>query len=98
MKLIQVGEKKEKKSALMDVTTSPGWEFMVLHKQLFWHVKGCLSLYCYEAAKVSAWIPEGTSGQGEGLFSFLLSVSVLVRIISYIFFCLCIIPVHHCVL
>lgn len=70
MKLIQVGEKKEKKSALMDVTTSPGWEFMVLHKQLFWHVKGCLSLYCYEAAKVSAWIPAGMSGQGEGLFSF----------------------------
>lgn len=45
-----------------------------------------LLLYCYEAAKASGQIPAGTSGQGDGLFSFLLSVSVLVRIISYIYF------------
>lgn len=89
MKLIQVGLKQ--KCALMDVTIFPSQEFTVLQKHFFFccflACEGIwLLLYCYEAAKASGQIPAGTSGQGDGLFSFLLSVSVLVRIISYIYF------------
>lgn len=72
----------------MDVTIFPSQEFTVLQKCfLFLACEGIwLLLYCYEAAKASGQIPAGMSGQGDGLFSFLLSVSVLVRIISYIYF------------
>lgn len=87
MKLIQVGLKQ--KCALMDVTIFPSQEFTVLRKHFFFFL-ACegiwLLLYCYEAAKALGQIPAGMSGQGDGLFSFLLSVSVLVRIISYIYF------------
>lgn len=106
MKLVQVGGVKRKKktntkSALMDITIFPEPGIYNVTNTRFWHVKGWFSICCYKAAKVSVWIPAGPLGQGGGLFSFSLSISVLVKIISYIYYFfsgLCIMPVHHCVL
>lgn len=104
MKLIHVGggrkeKKKKKKSALTDVMISPSQEFTMLQKQGFGMWRADYHFIATRLPKRRYGFLQGLWGQGGGLLSFSLSVSVLVRIISYIyFFCLCIIPVHHCVL
>lgn len=83
----------------MDVTISPSQEFM-LQKQGFGMWRAGYRFIATRLPKRQYGFLQGLRGQGGGFFSFSLSVSVLARIISYIyiFFFLCIIPVHHCVL
>lgn len=74
MELVQVGgverKKNKTKSALIDITVFPEPGIYNVTNTRFWHVKGWLSICCYEAAKVSVWIPAGPLGAGQGALFF----------------------------